>query len=101
MITGRRRGQTTFAIRSRLALFSGQPTLCPRAAPDLPGRPRQRQSTVLGPCHRRLEAAAAPATEKADMPPQDQIIDAVMARALQADAVRTHPAGGGGMPRAS
>jgi hypothetical protein len=25
------------------------------------------------------------------MPPQDQIIDAVMARALQADAVRTHP----------
>jgi hypothetical protein len=25
------------------------------------------------------------------MPDQDQIIDAVMARALQADAVRTHP----------
>jgi hypothetical protein len=25
------------------------------------------------------------------MPPQDQIVDAVMARALQADAVRTHP----------
>jgi len=29
--------------------------------------------------------------EIADMQAQDQIIDAVMARALQADAIRTHP----------
>jgi hypothetical protein len=41
--------------------------------------------------HRRLDAAASPATEETDMPAQDQIVDAVMARALQADAVRTHP----------
>jgi hypothetical protein len=37
-----------------------------------------------------MGAVAAPACEtNPDMP--DQIIDAVMARAIQADAVRTHP----------
>jgi len=59
-----------------------------RAAPDIPGHHRQRQRAVLGACHRRLEAAASPASEETEMPPQDQIINAVMARALQADAVR-------------
>ena len=40
--------------------------------------------------YRRLAAVAAPAPKEATGMP-DQIIDAVMARSIHADAVRTHP----------
>jgi hypothetical protein len=46
----------------------------------------------LRPRYRRLETAAAGGSQETQgMSVQDQIIDAVMARALQADAIRTYP----------
>jgi hypothetical protein len=44
----------------------------------------------MRPVHRGLAAVAAPALKEATGKP-DQIIDAVMARSIQADLVRTHP----------
>ena len=52
-------------------------------------RNHQRQGSGVCPDHRWLAAAAAPAPEEAtDMP--DQIIDAVMALGLRADACQAH-----------
>jgi hypothetical protein len=46
----------------------------------------------MRPRHRRLETAASGSPQETQgMSAQDQIIDAVMALALQADAIRTHP----------
>ena len=46
----------------------------------------------MRPRHRWLETAAASGSQETQgMSVQDQIIDAVMARALQADAMRAHP----------
>ncbi len=44
----------------------------------------------MRPDHRGMAAVAAPALKEATSMP-DQIIDAVMARSIHADAVRTHP----------
>ena len=45
----------------------------------------------MRPRHRRLAAVDTTSQEIAEIQAQDQIIDAVMARGLQADAIRTHP----------
>jgi hypothetical protein len=56
----------------------------------LPRDRGQRERPVVRAHDRELAAIAAPASEEATSM-QNQVIDAVMARCIHTDAVRTHP----------
>jgi hypothetical protein len=61
-----------------------------RVAAALSWRRRQRERPTLRAHNRQLAAIATPAPEEEATGWPDPIIDAVMARAIHADAVRTH-----------
>ena len=63
---------------------------CGRITPALSGDRREQERAALCALDRKLDAAIAPASGPAPPETPDQLIDAVMARALHADACRDY-----------